>query len=154
VQIFPSIEKKIMFGRSLVALAVAVLISLVKAQDDSHAWHLDVQSWNGNDDQSMHMIVINAGEKMDGVVRPLNASDSVMVMVNQDVDIRVPVSEGDENITLRRQEPVEFNLNDAGRFSFVIILEGEKNLDLPEFLVRSEYMAENEWYFCKVYEIG
>jgi hypothetical protein len=131
------------------------LALIVKGQYD---WHLDVQSkfvedWNGAD-QSMHMIAINAGEKMDGVIRPLNASDSVSVMVNHDVDISVPVSGGEKIITLRRLEPVQFSLNEAGRFSFVVVLEGEKNLDLPEFLVRSDYMGENEWYFIEFKEIG
>ncbi len=137
------------------AFVVVALISQTKSQHQKNAWHLDVQckfveGWNENADQSMHMIVINAGEKIDGIIRPLNASDSVMVMVNHDVNITVPVSEGDEQVTLRRDEPVEFNLNDAGRFSFVVVLEGVNNLDLPEFLVRSGYMGENEWYFISL----
>jgi hypothetical protein len=139
--------------KSLVIFALLALI--VRGE---YGWHLDVQSkfvedWNGAD-QSMHMIAINAGEKMDGVIRPLNSSDSVSVMVNHDVDISVPVSGGEKIITLRRLEPVQFNLNEAGRFSFVVVLDGEKNLDLPEFLVRSDYMGENEWYFLKYKAIG
>lgn len=118
-------------------------------------WHLDVQSkfvesWDGDASQTMHMIVINAGEKMDEVIRPLNASDSVMIMVNQDLEIKVPTSQGDQTLQLRKKVPVEFNLNNAGRFSFVVSLENingwERNVDLPHFMVRSDYMEPDEWY--------
>lgn len=130
---------------------IFALLNIVHA---ASSWHLDVQSkfvegWDGDASQTMHMIVINAGETMDEVIRPLNASDSVMIMVNQDLKIGVPVSDGDEHFELEKQVPMVFNLNNAGRFSFTVAVEEmngrEKNIDLPQFMIRTNYMDPNEW---------
>ena len=119
----------------------------------ANGWHLDVQSrfvqgWD-SESKTVHMIVINAGEKIDGIIRPLNSSASITIIANQDLKVLIPNSKGEEMVEWKKQDKNQFYLNDAGRFSFLVPLESdhgfEQNLDLSELLVQSEIMESDEW---------
>ena len=101
-----------------------------------------------------HTIVINAGWKQpeSGIIVPLKSYDTITLQTrSEDLPMLMATSnDGIQRKYLKKKQAYTFPLNEAGRFSFTVPIEGKHasnlHLRLPELLVRTNYMPADQWY--------
>ena len=137
-------------------LLCIIIISIVSCEPRIHVQCTFVESWKSNVNQTFstisgHTIVISveSPDPSTGVIIPYQGYVSILIQ-SQNLSILLSSPNGFESKTLIGKEIYEFPLNQMGRFSFTVPVQNEDgswNMHLPEILIRTFEMPQDNWYF-------